>query len=456
MVTAVLEVQPRERVDPPVSAGIRAWRWSTLFWLVLVGFAVRLSFMLLLGTYRFDRIDDYCGFGEVANIARSIAQGRGFSSPFHDEYTGATAWLAPIYPYFLAFIFRALGFAKGAAPIFIFIFAVQGLFSALTVIPILGIASRTVGKRAGQWAAWTWIVFPWFSKWSVTWVWDLSLSTLLFALLFWCALCLAEARTRRAWIGFGALWGFALLVNPALVTLLPVSLAWCGYNLYQRKREWLKAALFSLLTCLIVISPWLLRNRAAFGQWVFLRSNFGVEFALGNYHGSLGRGESGTHPTGNPNEYASYMRMGEIAYVQSKQKLAFQFVRDYPWEFITLTAKRVAYFWDGSSMDYRAPVAWYWMPSSFAVLSFLLLPALLVAHRRNLHAWQMSFGALLLYPLPYYVTFSQVRYRHAIEPILLLLIAYAGVEAATKFVSSAKRAQQAFAETGSRQPLSSL
>src|ERR1700739_4670530 len=131
MVTAVLEVQPRERVEPPFSAGTRAWRRSTLFWIVLVCFAVRLSFMLLFGTYRFDRIDDYCGFGEVANIARSITQGRGFSSPFHNEYTGAPAWLAPVYPYFLALIFRALAFMKAATPIFIFIFVVQGLFSAL-------------------------------------------------------------------------------------------------------------------------------------------------------------------------------------------------------------------------------------------------------------------------------------------------------------------------------------
>jgi hypothetical protein len=75
------------------------------------------------------------------------------------------------------------------------------------------------------------------------------------------------------------------------------------------------------------------------------------------------------------------------------------------------------------------------LPSSFLVMSLLLLPALLVAHRRNLHAWQMFFGALLLYPLPYYLTFSQMRYRHAIEPIILLLIVYAGVESAGKCAS---------------------
>jgi hypothetical protein len=33
------------------------------------------------------------------------------------------------------------------------------------------------------------------------------------------------------------------------------------------------------------------------------------------------------------------------------------------------------------------------------------------------------------------LTFTQTRYRHLIEPIILLLIAYAGVEAAERFSS---------------------
>jgi hypothetical protein len=285
------------------------------------------------------------------------------------------------------------------------------------------------------------------------------LSTLLFTLLFWYALYLPEASAQKSghalhayadrfrkivgpsanWIGFGALWGFALLVNPALGTLLPVSLAWGGYSMYLSKREWLKPALTSLLVCLIVISPWLIRNRVVFGHWVFVRSNFGAEFALGNYHLSFGRGWGGKHPSGNPKEYNNYKQMGEIAYVQAKQKLGIQFVRDSPWEFIMLSANRVVYFWDGSAMGYRGTVPWYWVPSSFVVISFLLLPAMLVAHRRNLHAWQMFFGAVLLYPMPYYFTFSQVRYRHVIEPIMVLLIAYAGVEVFSKVRSFVRR-----------------
>jgi 4-amino-4-deoxy-L-arabinose transferase-like glycosyltransferase len=434
MTIAVLEAEQESRghADAPDSTDPRFCRSSTIFWLVLVAFAVRLSFLLLLKTYQYDRIDDNRITGEITNIAASIVRGHGFSSPFNDVYTGPTAWIAPAYPYFVALVFRYFGLMTRASVIFIL--TVQSLLSALTIIPMLGIARRTVGRRAGLWAALTWCLFPWFSKWSVTWLWETSLSALLVSLLFWYALSLPESFTRKSWMGFGALFGFALLTNPALCAFLPVSLAWCCYEMRHRKREWLKPALTSLLVCLIVISPWLIRNRVIFGQWVFLRSNFGFEFALGNYHSSLGRGW-GMHPSGYQTEFNKYRQMGEIAYIRSNQEQAFQFVRDSPLEFLTLTAKRVMYFWDGSAMYYLGTMPWYWLPSSFLVMSLLLLPALLVAHRRNLHAWQMFFGALLLYPLPYYLTFSQMRYRHAIEPIILLLIVYAGVESAGKCAS---------------------
>jgi 4-amino-4-deoxy-L-arabinose transferase-like glycosyltransferase len=416
----------------PVAPDNPAGSWSTIFLPVLVALAVRLFFLFFMKTYRSDRIDDICISGETTNIAASIVRGHGFSSPFNDVYTGPTSWLAPAYPYFVALVFRFFGILTRASVIFIFV--AQSIFSALTVIPIFGIARRTVGARAGLLAAWTWTLFPWFSKWSVTWVWDTSLSALLLALLFWYALRLPEAANRQAWIGFGALTGVALLVNPALATFLPVSLGWSCFELHSSGRKWLKPALSSLLVCVIVIAPWMARNRAVFGHWVFLRSNFGFEFALGNYHASLGRGWGGSHPSGNQKEFRRYWQMGEFAYIRERQAQAIPFVREYPSEFLSLTVKRVGYFWDGSAMDYLKPVSWYWIPSSFAIVSLLLLPALFVARRRNLHAWQMFFGTLLLYPLPYYLTFSQVRYRHAIEPLILFLIACAAVEVAGKFV----------------------
>src|SRR5690348_15297057 len=130
--------------------------FSKYLGVVLIAFAVRLSFMLIFSTYTFTGVDDFNKVGETTSIAASIARGHGFSSPFGDEYTGPTAWIAPVYPYFIALVFHCFGiFSQTSA---IIIFTMQALFSALTVIPILGIAERTVGKRAGLLAAWIWIL----------------------------------------------------------------------------------------------------------------------------------------------------------------------------------------------------------------------------------------------------------------------------------------------------------
>ncbi len=408
---------------------------STAIWLVALAFTVRIAFMLGAHAYLFDRyrIDDYSYLNETTSISRSIAEGHGFSSPFSVQYTGPTAWIAPVYPYLCALVFLCFGVLTTKAAVTLLI--LQSVFSALTCIPILGIAERTVGRGAGLAAALLWAVFPWFSKWAVSWVWELSLSTLLFACLFWYALRLAEPAARRWWIGFGALWGFALLVNPALLPLFPASLVWCVYqrskrvacicNFFADLAPTLKSALLSLVVCALVISPWLIRNRVVFGEWVFLRSNFGFEFHLGNNRFATGRGWIGQHPAGNPAELARYERMGEPAYARSRMSDALHWIFASPSDFLKLTARRVIYFWDGSAMGYRPPMAWYWVPPSFAVLSFLAMPAMFVAHRRRLHAWPLFFAAILLYPLPYYLTFSQVRYRAVLEPLLLLLLCYA-------------------------------
>jgi hypothetical protein len=425
--TSSLQI-PRPDHVPDVAVHAPGPGRRVAFWLVVLAFAVRIGFMLGAYTYLFSeyRIDDYAYYNETTNIARSISEGHGFSSPFSADYTGPSSWIGPVYPYLCAFFFACFGaFTTKAA---VALLLVQSLFSALTCIPILGIADRTVGGRAGLAAALLWAVFPWFSKWALCWVWEISLSTLLFACLFWYALRLAEPAGRGLWIGFGALWGFSLLVNPALLPLLPVSLLWCAFQLHRRGSEWLKPALLSVVACLVVLSPWLVRNRAVFGQWVFVRSNFGFEFWLGNARYSTPRGWGRQHPTGNPAELALYKNMGEMGYVRWKMHDALAWVRQSKWHFLTLTGQRALYFWDGSAMHYRTRVAWYWLPWSFAAFSFLLLPAMLVAHRRRLYAWPLFFAAILLYPLPYYLTYSQVRYRHVLEPLMLLLVCFAAVQ----------------------------
>jgi 4-amino-4-deoxy-L-arabinose transferase-like glycosyltransferase len=401
-----------------------AWR------ITLLALLVRLIFLVIAHGFEFTELralDQVSFQNEATNIAASIANGYGFRSPFvgalaGDPHMPPTSWLGPIYPYFCAAFFALFGAYSHYA--YLCIILLQCVASALTCIPILRIGELTVGRRVGMIAAATWAVFPWFSRWPITWIWEITFSTFLLAWLFWFALRLEKAASIRLWIFYGALWGVALLMNPALLTFLAVSAIWIAVRRSRENLPWLRHTLLAAIVCAVVVSPWLVRNRIVFGQWAFIRTNFGFEFVMGNVHGGTGRDWSMRSPTANPDELVEYRRLHELAYVHAKAEQGKQFVRTYPGEFLAFTLKRLAIYWDGSSMFFDTPIAWFWMPWSFPLLSLLAAPALILAIVRRVHGWQLYLGVVLVYPLPYYITFAQPRYRNALEPMMLLLISW--------------------------------
>lgn len=386
--------------------------------MVLVALALRLGYILVARTYQISAIHDHFGVGfEAGSIARSIVAGEGFASPFGGS-TGPTAWLAPIYPYICALAFKLLGTFTDASALALL--ALNSVFSALTCVPICLIAKRVFGRSVALWSGWLWAVVPLFMRWPTTWIWEMSLSAFLLAWFFYLALKLGDDPDWRQWLGFGALWGVAALTNPSLLSCLPFTLAWPAWRLRRSARPCLRPAIIAILACVVVITPWLVRNRLVFGQFVFIRGNFGFEFHMGNFHTSNGMGWSGMHPTRNLREYENYKRLGELAYLEEHQRAAMAFVRQYPGEFVRLNLKRFAIFWDGESLLYWRPHDG-WRPWMFWPLSLLAACGVLLAFDRRIpEAWLFA-TVLLFYPTAYYISAPQVRYRHALEPLLLML-----------------------------------
>jgi 4-amino-4-deoxy-L-arabinose transferase-like glycosyltransferase len=395
-----------------------------VFWMVLLALAVRVGFMLATHTYRYDLpvADDSSLGNSVGNIARSLIEGRGFSTPFGIDPTGATAMVAPAVPCICALAFWCFGIFSNTSMFWLLLF--QSVVAALTTIWIVQIGERCASRKAALGAALVWAVFPWFAKWPVTWLWDMTLTAAVLTLLIAKAMQIEEDPRERRWAAFGAIGGMALLINPALATLFPVMVAWSAARVRALRRPWIKPALVSTLVCCAVIAPWLVRNYVVFRQFVFIRSNFWLEFSISNYHGSFGRGWGGRHPEMNLAERTRYAQMGEAAYIRARAQESKQHLRQHPGEFLALTAHRVVWFWDGSNMGYRPPIAWYWLPGSYVILSFLAIFALLYACLRRVRGWPIFLAAILLFPLPYYFTYGAARFRHALEPLILVLVAH--------------------------------
>jgi len=407
---------------------------NPVFWMVLAALGLRIAVILYFRSYNFfaaetsifanarllpDAIRHFpFSFGyETGTIAYSLATGRGFSSPFAGS-TGPTAWLAPLYPAMCAVVFKIFGILTLKSSFVIL--AINSLFAALTCIPIVKIGELTFGRKVGLYSGWIWACGVFFMRWSTTAVWETSLSTLLLTIVFLQALRLATNPDWKAWARFGLVWGITALTSPSLLAFLPASGLYAADRLRRSHRPWFRPAALSAVVFVLCISPWMIRNRLVLGQWSAIRDNAPFEFSLGNYHLSTGMGWAGKHPSLNKREWAKYAAMGEVAYIAEKKAEAMAFVKEYPQEFLGLCVKRFEAFWMGDDTEN----AWG-RYSLYTPLSGLMLLGLIVALvNRTEGAW-LYLGMMFFYPITYYLTFPQPRYRHPIEPEMVLLGTYA-------------------------------
>jgi 4-amino-4-deoxy-L-arabinose transferase-like glycosyltransferase len=408
-----------ESSPPPHSRPAKTGYRNLYILFFVIGFVLRFAFILWKKTYVGDEHSNNPFGVEICSIAAHIVRGKGFSSPFQID-TGPTAWVPPVYPYFVALVFRLFGLYTATSALVVL--GIQCMIAAATGIAIHALGRRTFGERIGFFAAWIWTVSPIFFRWPTSWIWDFAASAFLLTTALVVTLDVAEKSLRKHWLLLGALWAVMALTNPALLTVMPLTFLYAAFKNYRAYRPWLAHLALSAALFAALVSPWLIRNELVFHRPVFFRSNFWFEFHLGNYHFSNGMGWAGKHPSGNAAELQKYAAWGEMSYIDFYKQDSLRFVREYPAEFRELTLRRALWFWDGTPLHYQAHE--WWQPWEFWPLSLLGWLGLLFALTRRPPGWFLYAAALVFYPLPYYFVYSVAKYRHAIEPALLLLSVY--------------------------------
>ena len=97
------------------------------------------------------------------------------------------------------------------------------------------------------------------------------------------------------------------------------------------------------------------------------------------------------------------------------------YIRSHRGEFIGLSAKRVARFWTGAGLTVNSGVV-----ELHAVLTSLLgLAGLAALFQRRREVAMLFLLPLLVFPLPYYITHTEFRFRVVLDPLLTILGAYA-------------------------------
>jgi hypothetical protein len=182
--------------------------------------------------------------------------------------------------------------------------------------------------------------------------------------------------------------------------------------------------LLSSVIFFAILSPWLLRNYEVFGHFVFIRDDFGLQFRLGNWKGADGMLMPYLQPSLNKLEFERFQRMGELAYAADCKRLAFDWVRENPGRFVVISLKRFFYYWNGVPRSTDSIAFWDFRTSLFLASSVIALWGMGRALRQKVHGAWLFAGLIMTYPTTYYFVFPHARYRHPIEPELLILAVF--------------------------------
>jgi hypothetical protein len=234
----------------------------------------------------------------------------------------------------------------------------------------------------------------------------------------------------RHWIGYGLLWGCALMTNATFLSLLPFLLGWIAYRHWKRGySEWARQAAASALVIVLCCVPWTVRNYMVFHAFVPLRSVFGLQTWLGNNSDTTPVWLGIQHPIFNSAEREKYIEMGEIAYMSEKRNLAFEFVEHNPRRVLELSVLRFITVWSGGTAYpvrdfFKNHDLWFRYVLLFNIVAAIgtLTGIVLLWRARSEYTFPLA-ASILIYPIPYYLTLVEPRYRLPIDPIVMLLLA---------------------------------
>jgi 4-amino-4-deoxy-L-arabinose transferase-like glycosyltransferase len=351
----------------------------------------------------------------MSYLADSFLRGEGLSSPFGVP-TGPTAIVAPGYPLLVSFVFWVFGSSTLASALCLML--IGAACNVATVYLIYRLGRQIASERSAFVASLLWACsLPLI--WMPTIFWETNLSALCLVGIASLFLSARGRDTISFWLTAGVLCGTAALFNPALGPSLVILAVYTLFTAAARVTRWRCLAAWAI-GAVFVYSPWPLRNAQVFHACVLTRSTIGLELWMGNRPGATGFLETSLFPTYNPNELADYKARGEVGYTTYKGHIASTFIETHPAQFLQTSARRVVRFWTGTGT--HAGSIFFGIHATFSLILGAAGFVLLWRTGRK-HLCVSMFLPMVFFPLPYYVTHAEFRYRLVVDPILTVLMA---------------------------------
>ena len=191
--------------------------------------------------------------GQYDTIGWNIAQGRGFSLAQTEPFT-PTMLREPLYPCFLAIVYKIFGHDYRAA------IAFQIIFFALTCLAVYFIAKEIFDKRIAAYSAILTALCPTLANYP-SYILTETTFTLLLCIFIFVSIKAVRYGKNALFIASGAILGICALCK---AIMLPFSLIVTLFILLRRGMR--QAALF-IIIFMLMVSPWFFRNYTLFGTF---------------------------------------------------------------------------------------------------------------------------------------------------------------------------------------------
>ena len=400
--------------------------------LMLVG-AVMLRLIWLTQVH--DSPFAFVGAGEATRAALAVARHGTFADAYYQGY-GPTAHLMPTMPVIAGGLMRLFGPGAPAANFALLVWSLAQTLCAYLLLRRLFIrlGSDRATIRIGMLLL---CLLPIFApQETVDFRYWEGAAALCFVCLNLLLLIGVEERggvTTRELAIIAALSAVTFFVSPGAG--LAVDACWAVFAI--RRLSFTRAAqlaVASTVALAVLLVPWAMRNAQAVGSPILLRSNFGIEFAIGNHPAALSPADPARvfadrllqiHPYHSPAARAAlHAAGGEVAYSRALGVQTFRWVAAHPGSFALLSLRHLSEFFVPRPWQMYF-TGWEGLRSARALTIGLITLLGLIGLAAGLFARRRGYGTLALYiglaALPYALVQPVPRYSYLVYGLLLFL-----------------------------------
>ncbi len=375
-------------------------------------------------------------------IAHELREGHGYSTP-GTEVPTPTAFRPPLYPLLLVV---TGGYSTGIAVLHLLLAGVMVLATGLAAQRLAGGTRLLPGLLAGGLVA----VDPLLLLYSGLPMTETLCSGLTAVLLWRLA---ADDQSQRGALIEGLLWGLCLLSRPTYAVafgLCFIGRVWLRPSDVEPRVELantsppsmvprLRFGLLGVVTALVVVSPWAIRNGLVFGKPIVTTTHGGYTLWLANNPVYYAEVIEGTVDAWNGESLHRWQQetnaemdrlhiQGEVAQDRWQSEQARQFIADNPWRFVRACLHRAVTFWSifpGRSAETGVPQPMLWLiAAGYAAVWVGGVLALGRLWREGFFAklWP-ALSLILGFFLVHLVYWTDARMRAPIMPAVAVLLA---------------------------------